>query len=137
MSGVAATMVLTTRTMVRTALGSRVFGSNPAPIQARFVSSPFSSDAAKRAIDELKNVGNQMKEKAASQADYVASQSKEAVGGAENIAEKAKQSAQEAWNATKDAAQKVQNTVAGKAEESAGTVKDHIEAAKRSMNTKK
>ncbi|CAI9300781.1 unnamed protein product [Lactuca saligna] len=133
MAGVTATMVQTTRVMVRTALGSRVFGS----AQVRFVSSPSPSDTAKRAIDELKNAGNQIKEKAATHAGYVANQSKAAAGATENITEKAKQSAQEAWSATKDAAQKVQDTVAGKAEASADAVKDHIEAAKRTMNTKK
>ena len=61
--------------MVRTALSSRVFGSNTTITQVQFVSSSSSSDAAKRAIDELKNAGNQIKEKAASQADYVARQS--------------------------------------------------------------
>ncbi|CAH1447213.1 unnamed protein product [Lactuca virosa] len=139
MAGVTAIMVQTTRVMVRTALGSRVFGSNPTLThsQVRFVSSPSPSDTAKRAIDELKNAGSQIKEKAASHAGYVANQSKAAAGATENITEKAKQSAQEAWSATKDAAQKVQDTVAGKAEASADAVKDHIEAAKRTMNTKK
>ncbi|KAL7582763.1 uncharacterized protein At4g13230 [Lactuca sativa] len=139
MAGVTATMVQTTRVMVRTALGSRVFGSNPTLIthpQVRFVSSPSPSDTAKRAIDELKNAGSQIKEKTASHAGYVANQSKAAAGATENITEKAKQSAQEAWSATKDAAQKVQDTVVGKAEASADVVKDHIEAAKRTINTK-
>ena len=54
----------------------------------------------------------------------------------DKIAEKAKETAKEAWSAAKDAAQKVQNTVAGKADASAATVKDNLEAAKRSMNTK-
>ncbi|KVH94210.1 hypothetical protein Ccrd_003688 [Cynara cardunculus var. scolymus] len=66
----------------------------------------------------------------------MANQSKEAIGAADNIAEKAKQTAKEAWSATKDAAQKVQNTVAGKADASAATIKDNIETAKRSINTK-
>ncbi|KAL4558597.1 hypothetical protein LXL04_036798 [Taraxacum kok-saghyz] len=137
MARVAAKMVQATCTIVRSALSSRVFGSITMTTQVRFMSSSSSSDAAKRAIDELKNAGNQIKEKAASQADYVARQSKDVVGSTDNIAEKAKQTAQEAWSATKDAAEKVQNTVTEKAEASASTVKDHIEAAKRTMDTKK
>ncbi|KAI3678737.1 hypothetical protein L6452_38040 [Arctium lappa] len=133
MAGVTAARFQTTRTMVRIAWGLRVYGTNPRPSQVRFVTSPSSSESAKREIEELKKVTNQMKEKAASHAGCVASQSKEATRATDNIAEKAKQTAKEAWSATKDAAQKVQNTVAGKVDASATTVKDNIETAKRRL----
>ncbi|PWA88440.1 hypothetical protein CTI12_AA090810 [Artemisia annua] len=137
MAGIAATKFQTTRTLIRATWVSRVFAPNQlTPThQVRFYSS--SSDASKCGIEKLKKVSDEIKEKAASHTGYATSQSKEAAGKAENIAEKAKQSAQEAWDATKDTAQKVQRTVAEKAEESATAVKDNIEAAKRSFNNKK
>ncbi|XP_071741221.1 uncharacterized protein [Rutidosis leptorrhynchoides] len=133
MAGVAAARFQTIGTMVRTAWCCRFMSTKPRFTQVRFMSCPNSSDAAKREIEELKKVANEMKEKAAS---HAASQSQEAAGAVENVADKAKQSTQDAWNVTKDVAQKVQDTVTGNAQASVDHVKDNIEATKRSMNTK-
>ncbi|XP_076935209.1 uncharacterized protein LOC143601782 [Bidens hawaiensis] len=124
MAGVMTAMFQTARTMVRTASCFRVLRNNPTFTQVRFVKCPSSPNAVKHDINELK-------EKAAA----VANQSKDAAEAA-TVADKAKKSAQEAWNATKDAATKMQNKVTGEAEASAATVKDHMEVAKKSMNTK-
>ncbi|KAD4584347.1 hypothetical protein R6Q59_036746 [Mikania micrantha] len=127
MAGVAAARFQTVRTMVRTASAFRVFGCNPTLTQVRFLKTPSSPEAVKRDLDEVKK-------QAASKAEDVANQMKEAGGG---FADKAKQSATEAWNATKNAAEKAQNKVTGKAEASAQAVKDNAEIAKKAMNTKK
>ncbi|XP_059625202.1 uncharacterized protein At4g13230 [Cornus florida] len=101
------------------------------------------SDAAKRGTNEAMRVGQDMKNKAASTAEDVSRKTKDVTGKegnaqdlAQDIAEKAKQTAQDAWGSVKDTTQKIKETVAGKAEESKEAIKENAETIKQSMNTK-
>lgn len=53
-----------------------------------------------------------------------------------DLADKAKQTAQDAWGAVKDTTAKIKDTVVGKAEESKEFIKENADTVKRSMNTK-
>ena len=55
---------------------------------------------------------------------------------AHNMAQKAKQTMQGAWDCTKDTAHRAKDTVVGKSQESAQYVKENAEAVKNNMNSK-
>jgi len=55
---------------------------------------------------------------------------------AQNMAEKAKQTMQDAWDSTKNTANRAKDTVMAKTKESAEYVKDNADAVKKNMNSK-
>lgn len=55
---------------------------------------------------------------------------------AQNMAGKAKQTMQEAWESTKNTANRAADNVVGKTKESAEYVKDNAETVKQNMNSK-
>jgi len=55
---------------------------------------------------------------------------------AQNMAERAKQTMQDAWDSTKNTANRAKDTVVAKSQESAEYVKENAEAVKNNMNSK-
>ncbi|KAI3514545.1 hypothetical protein L1887_13044 [Cichorium endivia] len=121
-------MVQTSRTLCARSLTSYK------PTQVRCLASQPPLDAAKRGVEEVKKVGNQIKDQVSSHAENLTNQSKDAAGKVSEAAEKAKTSAQDAWNVATEKAQKVKDNVSEKAEEAADVVKQNVDAAKRKIN---